>query len=230
MFLTAPKNSRYEIKFVAYEHHYFTLINWIKLHELNFKREYKSRIVNNIYFDSFCYDSYKSNIFGDSSRIKMRYRWYGSINQKTKGNLEFKYKRNLYGWKKKYKIPELDLIGTSDWKKLCNLMHINLPNQYKDYFLVNSHPQIINQYYRDYFKSFNNKIRITIDRNHYVFDQRYTQYPNLDKKTLTQRIIVMELKFDRNFRDSLDELIKNVPIRSSRNSKYVNSIRAVTGI
>ena len=55
-------------------------------------------------------------------------------------------------------------------------------------------------------------------------------YPNLDKKTLTQRIIVMELKFDRNFRDSLDELIKNVPIRSSRNSKYVNSIRAVTGI
>ena len=78
MFLTVPKNSRYEIKFITYEHNYYSVLNWLKLNEFNFREEYENRTVNNIYFDTISYDSYKSNIFGDSSRIKIRYRWYGT--------------------------------------------------------------------------------------------------------------------------------------------------------
>ena len=48
MFLKVPSDTRYELKFVAYEHNYNTIINWIKLHELNFSKIYDSRIVNNI--------------------------------------------------------------------------------------------------------------------------------------------------------------------------------------
>ena len=40
----------------------------------------------------------------------------------------------------------------------------------------------------------------------------------------------MEFKFERGNKNFVDELMKSVPIRSSRNSKYVNSIRAVTGL
>ena len=48
MFLKVPTDTRYELKFVSYEHNYNTIINWIKLHELNFSKIYDSRIVNNI--------------------------------------------------------------------------------------------------------------------------------------------------------------------------------------
>ena len=40
----------------------------------------------------------------------------------------------------------------------------------------------------------------------------------------------MEFKFNRQIKESIDSIMKQIPIRASRNSKYVNSIRAVTGI
>ena len=229
MFLQVPKNTRYEIKFVAYEHNYYSIINWIKLHELNFKREYKSRLVNNIYFDTHSYDLFKSNIYGDSSRVKMRYRWYNNMKQTTEGSFEIKFKRNLYGWKKKFKMNNIHLINNSNWKVFCKSIIDNLPQKEKTLFKFSSSPKIINQYKRDYFISDDRSLRITIDKNHSVYDQRYHSYPNLTKKTLTQRTVVMEFKFNRKDRLKIDKLMKNIPMRVSRNSKYVNSIRAVTG-
>ena len=230
MFLKVPTDSRYEIKFIAYDHQYALLQNWIKLHELNFYPEYKSRLINNIYFDSFDLNSYKSNIYGDSSRIKLRYRWYESFKKKNMGRFEIKFKRNLYGWKKKFDIPNLNISDQITWKEIRKLISKNLPKKYQYYFKENSIPQIINQYHRDYFVSADKKIRITVDKNHHVFDQRHYQCANLKKKTLTQRFLVMEFKFDRKLIKEIGSLIKKVPLRSSRNSKYVNSIRAVTGI
>ena len=40
----------------------------------------------------------------------------------------------------------------------------------------------------------------------------------------------MEFKFNRKDRLKIDKLMKNIPMRVSRNSKYVNSIRVVTVI
>ena len=230
MFLKVPTNSRYEIKFIAYDHQYALLQNWIKLNNLNFYREYKPRLVNNIYFDSFDLNSYSSNIYGDSSRIKLRYRWYDSFKEKNLGKFEIKFKRNLYGWKKKFNIPDIIISDKITWKNINKLINNNLPQKYQYYFKENSVPQIINQYHRDYFISNDKKIRVTVDKDHYVFDQRHYQFPNLKKKTLAQRFLVMEFKFNRNTINEISSLIKDVPIRSSRNSKYVNSIRAITGI
>ncbi len=230
MFLKVPSDTRYELKFVAYEHNYNTIINWIKLHELNFSKIYDSRIVNNIYFDDEAYSSYKSNIYGDSSRVKLRYRWYGNVRDSIKGVFEIKFKRNLYGWKKKINIDGLDIIKINNWKIICNSILNKLPKKEREFFKFNSKPKIINQYHRDYFLSKNNKFRITVDKNHSIYDQRFYSYPNYLKKTLSQRIIVMEFKFSRKDRLEIDRLMDSIPIRSSRNSKYVNSIRAVTGI
>lgn len=230
MFLKVPTDTRYELKFVAYEHNYHAIINWIKLHELNFSKIFNSRTVNNIYFDDEFYSSYKSNIFGDSSRIKYRFRWYGKVTDTDKGVFEIKFKRNLYGWKKKIAIKDLNISKINNWKILCNSILSQLPKREKELFKFNSKPKIINQYQRDYFLSNNKKLRITVDRNHNIYDQRFSFYPNILKKTLSQRIIVMEFKFSRKDRLEIDNLMKSIPIRSSRNSKYVNSIRATTGI
>ncbi|MDC1092788.1 VTC domain-containing protein [Pelagibacteraceae bacterium] len=229
MFLKVPKNTRYEIKFVTYEHNYYSIINWIKLHELNFKREYSSRFVNNIYFDSPSYNSFKSNIYGDSSRIKLRYRWYEKLQDPSQGSFEIKFKRNLYGWKRRFKIKELNFKDNNDWKSFCRTICKNLPEEEKIFFKFNLNPQIINQYQRDYFVTSDNKLRITVDKKHDIYDQRYSSYPNLNKKTLNQRVLIMEFKFDRKERARINKLMNYIPMRSSRNSKYVNSIRAVSG-
>ena len=229
MFLKVPSNSRYEIKFITYQHNYHYLINWLKLHQFNFQREYNSRIVNNIYFDSLNYDSFKANIFGDSSRIKTRFRWYGNLDSSKNGKFEIKYKRNLYGWKNRYIVENFDLSQKKNWAELINIIWESLPDKERLNFEGCLYPKIINQYHRDYFKSYNGKIRVTLDKENYVFDQRFYKFPNLLNKIITQSTVVMEFKFDRDEKGHLKNLIKSVPIRSSRNSKYINSIRAVTG-
>lgn len=230
MFLRVPNNTRYEIKFIAYDHNYHSIINWIKLHELNFSNAYDSRKVNNIYFDDNIYSSFKSNIYGDSSRVKFRLRWYGEITDTKNCTFEFKFKRNLFGWKSKIDIQEIDFKKLKNWKNVINTIYNNLPKKEKIIFCFNSDPKIINQYQRDYFISDNRKIRITLDKNHIVYDQRNFLQPNLRRKTLTQRFVIMEFKFDRKNRSEAEKLMSYIPMRTSRNSKYINSIRAVTGV
>ena len=42
--------------------------------------------------------------------------------------------------------------------------------------------------------------------------------------------MVVEFKFNQNFNDEIIDICKNFPLRVSRNSKYVNAIRASAGI
>ena len=230
MFLKIPDKTRHEIKFVSYETNYNSIINWIKLNKYNFFREYKSRIVNNIYFDNLSYDAFKANLFGSSSRLKIRYRWYGNLTDNQNGDLEFKFKRNIFGWKKRFHVENLKINSKIEWKKIVKNITNNLNHETKILYKSNSTPMIINQYLRDYFTSIDKKFRITVDRNHYVWDQRFKKKPNLKNKIKLQPIIIVEFKFDRNMESEMNKLMRGMPIRVSRSSKYINSIRAVTGI
>ena len=97
------KNQRYEFKYILNQNSYDYIFNWIKLSEFNFNDEYPERKVNNIYFDSYNYDCYKSNIDGLSYRAKFRLRWYNDLHKIENPNLEIKFKKNSFGWKKKLK-------------------------------------------------------------------------------------------------------------------------------
>jgi hypothetical protein len=230
MFLKVPNDNRYELKFVSYDIHYHKILNWIKMHKFNFNKEHHSRLVNNIYFDSISYDSFKDNIYGSSSRTKVRYRWYDKFSLLKPGKLEIKYKRNIFGWKKRFSVNDLKIAKEKSWKEVIAHLRQKLPKEGNIYLNKNSVPTIINQYFRDYFLSYDRKFRVTIDRNHDVFDQRSHHFINILKKTLTQPLIVVEFKFNRENRDQVEGLTSNIPLRVSRNSKYVNSIRAVSGV
>ena len=90
---------RYELKFIAEPMKYFTILNWVRQHSSCFKTEYPDRQVNNIYFATYNYNSYSENIYGSSSKSKVRFRWYGSSNEPKNGFLEIKCKRNQLNWK-----------------------------------------------------------------------------------------------------------------------------------
>ena len=53
---------RSEIKFICYQHNYYLIKNWIRLHAYNFFKEYEDRYINNIYFDSHDYKAFNDKI------------------------------------------------------------------------------------------------------------------------------------------------------------------------
>ena len=224
---------RSEIKFVCYQQNYFLLKNWIKLHKFNFFKEYDDRNVNNIYFDSFNYKAFNDNLVGLPSRLKVRYRWYGNLlsqNKKNEGSLEFKFKKNIYGYKKVFKIKNLTINFNSHLSDIKKKFLKTLTPEYKILFNKNSQEILINQYKREYFISKNRKLRITLDRNIKIFDQRLTfKKPNFRSKNYTQDYLVIEFKFNKNDKAFLNDLDINVPIKASRNSKYINGVRSVLG-
>ena len=201
-------NYRSEIKFVCYEHNYYLLKNWIKLHKFNFFKEYEDRNVNNIYFDSLNYKAFNDNLIGIPSRLKVRYRWYGNLfseNKKNEGSLEFKFKKNIYGYKKVFKINNLTLNPNSNWSDIKNKILKTLTPEYKILFNRNSEKILINQYKREYFISKNKKLRITLDKNIKIFDQRFTfEKPNFKFKNYTQDHLVIEFKFNKEDKLQLD--------------------------
>jgi len=225
---------RSEIKFICYQHNYFLIKNWIKLHKFNFFKEYEDRNVNNIYFDSFNYKAFNDNLSGLPSRLKIRYRWYGNLfskNRENEGSLEFKFRKNIYGYKKIFKIKDLNLNLNSKWSDIKNKILNALTPEYKILYNINSEKILINQYKREYFISKNKKLRITLDKNIKIFDQRFTfEKPNFKFKNYTQDYSVIEFKFNKDDKILLNDLDISVPIKASRNSKYINGVRSILGI
>ena len=226
-------NYRSEIKFVCYKQNYSLIKNWIRFNKFNFFKEYDDRNINNIYFDSLDYKAFNDNLVGLPSRLKVRYRWYGNLfsnDEKNEGSLEFKFKKNIYGYKKIFKINDLTLNLNSNWKDIKNKILKKLTPEYKILFDRNSEKILINRYKREYFISRNKKLRVTLDRNIEIFDQRTALIkPNFKFKNFTQDYLVIEFKFNKEDKMFLNDLDINIPIKASRNSKYINGVRSILG-
>ena len=228
--LKVPKNSRYEIKYVINEVEYNSIRNWLNIQSENFFREHPSRKINNLYFDNYLYENYKSNVYGISSRSKFRLRWYGELISDCIRYFEIKYKRNMYGWKKKFLIKDFFINQNTFLKEININIYKNVDELTNIFFKNYSIPLILNSYLRDYYISKNRKIRVTIDRNYKVFDQRLSNKINLKKSFSYLTNLVIEVKFDRNRIEETRRFINKIPILPSKNSKYANSIRVISGV
>ena len=226
--LQVPANSRHEIKFVANFYTLPKILAWIKCNNLAFYNEYPDREVNNIYFDTYDYFAYASNLSGESSRQKVRYRWYGH-KLLDFGQLEVKNKRNNLGWKDTYKILQKPYNNNDSWREVIKNITAELPDDAKPILKLYSFPVISNKYSRSYFISKDKKIRVTIDTNQVTYDQRYKSQPNFKVKSSVLNTFVLEVKFDRVDRDCVTDFLTGLPIRISRHSKYMNAVNSVSG-
>jgi len=221
-------DTRFEIKFVANECDEYRIQSWILSSPLLFSKAYPERWINNVYFDTFNLDAFAENLSGISDRTKIRYRWYGNHIHPTAGTLEFKRKRNSCGWKHRFNIAQAPYHPGAHWDEIIADIKKNLPPNVLAQFEKNCHPIIINRYLRKYYESHDGKIRATIDTNQQVWDQRLSKKPNFTRPSLSlPKTLVLELKFSRNERERMTNLINLCPLRLSRNSKYVNAIRSI---
>lgn len=225
-----PLDARREVKFVANEMFIAALYPWLRLHRACFTECYEARWINNIYFDTVDCKAYADNLSGISVRNKVRYRWYGVPHlQESTGTLEIKRRRNCYGWKLKY--PAQLQLGDVPvrWLRIKQALVDSLSADGRQWLLANPCPILFNRYYRRYFLSGDKKIRITLDTQHRVYDQRTKSLPNLEKPAMRVPVSIVEIKFNRMDQLRAASIIQGIPIRVSRNSKYATGVASITG-
>ncbi|MDC0073409.1 polyphosphate polymerase domain-containing protein [Alphaproteobacteria bacterium] len=223
------ESSRIEIKSVIDYANKDRATRWVNASKLGFFHQYKSRLVNNIYFDTYDYRSINENISGISNRIKCRIRWYGSFLELFNNpSLEFKYKSGKIGWKE---IFELDnMRNNENWDKFNLKVLGSIPDSAKQLYSFFSFPVLINQYRREYYISLNKKIRITIDTNIKTYDQRIVSKPSNNMPVLLPDFSVLEFKFSPFDYEFASEILNHFPMRISRCSKYLICFKAITKI
>lgn len=224
--LTPP---RYEVKIPLPAHWLADVESWVQLHPAQWRVTYPPRQVNNIYFDTARYEALNANLSGVGEREKLRLRWYGPyIDRISGGNLERKRKQGMAGWKEIAPVKgEFDLAGTA-WRAVTRDLRAAVVPEVRPWLDVFAIPTLINHYWRAYYATPDEAIRLTIDTALCAYDQRAIACPNLTRRAHMSASIVVELKADPD--DShyrrLSDALAGLPAPVGRFSKYIRGITA----
>ncbi len=212
------KINRFERKWVYKSNNYLALINSLIRSNFFFKFQFPERKVNSIYFDNYIFSSIRQNLDGVSNKKKIRVRWYGDQKQLIKPMLEVKSKRGSETRKESYKINELDKLKFPSLKSLeiiKDIINIKVKNKKIIY------PVLTTNYDRQYFISSNGKVRATVDYN-----LKSTFLKNQSQLEINKNFpyyCILEFKYANNVDKYVRRNLKEITLRLSKNSKFVNS-------
>ena len=182
-----------------------------------FKKLYKNRRVNSIYYDTNDLDCLWDNINGFSNRDKYRVRWYNEIN-----NSEVFFE-------KKKKINQITQKTKINLGKFKNQDHLNKFLESKDFVnkifkitTLNLKKTLNVSYNRDYYIDNKKKLRLTLDQKiitHKNFDKKFSNnFVGLDHN-------ILEFKYQNEDSGYIRQKINNLKFnfRNQKFSKYVQS-------
>ena len=208
---------RYERKFILPKNYSVDSIESVLIKSrFSFTKQHEDRYVNSIYFDNKYLDSVKENLDGVVSKKKIRLRWYGSHNLIQNPRLEVKLKMGYLNTKKIFELKNFKIKFSEN-----NLNNINSILLKKYNFLNNYKIVTSTHYIRKYFISIINNIRATIDTD--IFYKKLRQLNNFNLNNKDSRPI-LELKYKTADDDYVKTNLKNLTLRFSKNSKYINSL------
>ena len=211
---------RYERKYLLEEKKLFIVSNHLK--NLGFFREYPTRDVNSIYYDTMNFELFNSSEAGYASRTKIRIRWYDNSD---KQHLEYKIKEAELG-KKNY---ENDIVNSD------NIKQINIIDKSYSKIINRNIPKVINYIYypnlavsyrRDYLISSDHLTRLTFDYD--IQFAKILNYGNQYKINCWKPAenSVLEIKYDENTSNEffLSNLADQLNLNLSRFSKYCQAV------
>jgi hypothetical protein len=226
---TAISLARYEFKGVTDGFLLPDLRMWLRLHPACFRQAYPPRQVNNVYFDTFDLDSYGENLAGISARRKVRVRWYGISFQQAASVFEVKCKRNRLGWKLSQPLARPLDFQRMTWPELMALLQAELSPQLRTFLADGQMPVVMLSYQREYYQSFDNDVRVTLDHRLVAYDQREYSQPNLRFAAPMADEVVIEFKGAAMGGEALSSVIDSAPVRLSARSKYAEGVSSLLG-
>lgn len=184
------------------------------------KTTFPDRIIHSIYLDDHELTDYFDNISGISRRSKTRIRWYDD--NKNKLAIEIKRKAIKVSDKKVIKIenPAASIPRSrSEYMKFIRSNSKALPiSQFVSIF-----PVLEVEYHRSYYELAHD-IRMTVD--HAIRYKSLT--PHISHKWHRSAVdTVVEFKYPVGKEDVFSRLLRNIPYRVFRHSKYVIGIDSV---
>lgn len=212
------KVNRFERKWLFRSNNYLALINSLIRSKLFFRTQYPLRKVNSIYFDTYDYKSIRENLDGVSNKKKIRIRWYGDKNTTKNPIIETKSKKGFETKKESMPIKELHDLKVFSLKNL-KILKETINSKLKQKKII--YPVLTTHYQREYFISLNGKIRATIDYDlKSVFLNNSSQ---IDIIKNFKNICILEFKYSTGLDKYVRENLKDISLRLSKNSKFVNS-------
>lgn len=217
---TSTSGLRHESKIPLQRDQYVELKSALIQLGLHPKTSYPDRIIHSIYLDDHELNDYFDNISGTSRRSKTRIRWYNDQTSK----LAIEIKRKVIKVSDK-RIIELDNPAgilpyrRSDFMKLVRSNYEVLPaSQFISLF-----PVLEVEYHRSYF-NLTKDVRMTVDHS-----IRYRKlYPQPSHSWLRSVVdTVVEFKYPVGQEGAFESIMRNIPYRIFRHSKYVIGLDSV---
>jgi len=221
---------RTEVKFVAPIVHYHTVLRWLNDSPTCFSASFPGRWVNSIYFDGCEYNAFSDGMRGESTRVKVRYRWYGDSPEPQPGNLEVKVKRNNCGWKLAFPIQRAPYQPGASWSFVRDSIIRQLDAPERRWLHEYPFPALIIRYFRRYFTSMDGRIRVTLDSDEEVWAQPQRSFPNFRHRAVIPQLCILELKFHPRDHALASQAIQGIPIRLGRFSKYIAGISSAFSV
>jgi len=221
---TEADSFRYERKFVITEIDKHGVESIIRCHPASFSEIFHERSVNNIYFDSADMSCFMATECGASQRIKIRIRWYGSLfGMIEKPVLELKIKEGQVGSKISFPLAPFEFNNEFSFKYIKEIIKRSDISAAIKEELALTEPTLITCYPRKYFRSADNKYRLTLDHNmeYYLLDNTYNTFR---KKWRDYFNVVLELKYSKDSDSDAQAIVNHFPFRLSRNSKYMTGV------
>jgi hypothetical protein len=215
-------HGRLEIKYLFDSVRELDFLGWLLHSGHEQVEQYPQRWVNSLYFDDHGYSSFVDNVAGIGTRAKVRYRWYGPMEASAAGALEVKLKKSHLGFKRIYDLPSSPLLPGRSWTEIRRNMENQLPQDGRLWLHSKPYPVLVNRYRRQYLASRDGRIRMTVDRDLSAWDQRWESRFNLRRSVRRPGVCIVELKLDPADRGRAGRLLKTIPARYRRSSKYVS--------
>ena len=214
---------RYEKK-AFLEYFQYDLLRYIVgTSAFKFYKPYNSRWVNSVYLDNFDFSAFKDNIEGNTSRKKLRIRWYGDqFNNSGAKILELKIKQGHVGSKRYFALGNFYVGEDSTSKSIMDQLKSSELDEDILRTISTMRPIISNRYKRDYYLSMNGRIRITIDRD-LAFENWFSS-SNIRNNLSLDNTCILEMKFSREDLAMAKEVFQTIGIRSTKSSKYVMAV------
>ncbi|MEM6802419.1 MAG: polyphosphate polymerase domain-containing protein [Bacteroidota bacterium] len=209
---------RYERKFRIEALSVEAIQQIIRQHPAAFRKAFPDRQVNSIYLDSPDYNNWQENILGWNERKKYRIRWYGTnLSKANNPQLEIKSKHNELGWKEHVEVEEFNIHELGTVLKELGVRKAEIFQQV---------PKLLNSYERSYYISFDQRFRLTLDRNMCFY--RLMDAPFLPNNSLRDTAFILELKYAQKWDDLVDTITQYLPFRQHKHSKYVEGIKLIS--
>ena len=218
---------RYERKFAITGASLAEIEHHIRHHPALFFAEYAPRTVNNLYFDSPGLWNYHQNVDGHSHRSKLRARWYGQLfGDVLQAILERKSRHGHVGTKQSVRLAPFEFRQSVSAPDVRGWLDRSALPETLRYEARQAEPTLVNHYRRQYFRSADHQVRLTIDSDLAFFRfHRHTNY--FLARIEAPRFVVVELKYSDSASEEAAAVANQLPFRMTRMSKYVFGLNAV---